>query len=151
MEIVTLLYGLMKLILYRNKAMERTLSIIKPDAVQRNIIGNIIKELESAGLQIVEQKMIQLSESLAKEFYAEHAERPFFDGLVSYMTSGRIVVMVLEGENAVELNRKIMGATNPKDAEKGTIREKYAIDIERNSVHGSDSLRSAMREIALFF
>lgn len=132
-------------------ALEYTLSIIKPDATERNLIGKINSYLENAGLKIVAQKMITLSKSQAEEFYDEHKERPFFNGLVSYMTSGPVVAQVLKGENAIAKNREIMGATNPKEAATGTIRKDLAIDIEANSVHGSDSSESAKREIGFFF
>jgi nucleoside-diphosphate kinase len=131
--------------------LEYTLSIIKPDATERNLIGKINSYLENAGLKIVAQKMIILSKSQAEEFYAEHKQRPFFDGLISYMISAPVVVQVLMGENAVAKNRDIMGATNPKESAAGTIRKDFAKDIESNSVHGSDSLDSAKREISFFF
>lgn len=130
---------------------EYTFSIIKPDATKRNLIGKINSYLESAGLKIVAQKMIRITKDQAETFYAEHKERPFFGSLVSYMTSGPVVVQVLKGKNAVALNRKVMGATNPADAEPDTIRKDFAESIEANSVHGSDSLASAEREIAFFF
>lgn len=132
-------------------AQERTLSIIKPDATQRNIIGKIISCFESRGLNIVASKMIHMSEEQAQGFYAEHKERPFFASLVAFMTSAPVIVQVLEGENAIAANRKIMGATNPQDAEEGTIRKDFAESLERNSVHGSDSPESAKREISYFF
>ncbi len=130
---------------------ERTLSIIKPDATRRNLTGAINQRFESAGLKIVAQKRIQLSEAQAKAFYAVHAERPFYGELVSFMISGPVVVQVLEGENAVLANRDIMGATNPANAAEGTIRKDFAESIEANSVHGSDSLENAKNEIAYFF
>ena len=130
---------------------EYTFSIIKPDATERNLIGKINSYLEGAGLKIVAQKMVHLTESQAKDFYAEHSERPFFNGLVSYMISAPVVLQVLKGENAIVKNRDIMGATNPKDAAAGTIRKDFAKDIEENSVHGSDSADSAKREISYFF
>lgn len=130
---------------------EYTLSIIKPDATKRNLIGNIIALLEEQKLKIVAQKMVNLSEDQAKEFYAEHSERPFFNDLVKYMTSGPVVLQVLKGENAIAKNREIMGATNPEDAEEGTIRKLYAESIEANCVHGSDGSDSAKREIDIFF
>lgn len=130
---------------------EYTFSIIKPDATERNLIGKINSYLEAVDLKIVAQKMVQLTEDQAKSFYAEHSERPFFNGLVSYMTSAPVVLQVLKGENAVIKNRDIMGATNPADATPGTIRKDFAIDIEANSIHGSDSLESAKREISYFF
>lgn len=132
-------------------AVERTLSIIKPDAVAKNVIGQIYSRFESAGLRIVAAKMLTLSEAQAKGFYAEHAERSFFGHLVGFMTSGPVVVQVLEGENAVAKNRDLMGATNPKEAAPGTIRADFADSIDANAVHGSDSLTSAAREIAFFF
>jgi len=130
---------------------EYTLSIIKPDATKRNLIGKINSYLEGADLKIVAQKMVTLSQKQTEEFYAEHKERSFFSGLVSYMMSGPVVLQVLKGENAIAKNREVMGATNPENAEAGTIRKDFAIDIESNSVHGSDSLQSAQREIELFF
>ena len=131
--------------------MERTLSIIKPDAVEKNVIGKILDRFESAGLRIVAMKKIQLSIQDAKEFYAVHKQRPFYDDLVKYMVSGPVVVSVLEGENAVAKNRELMGATNPKEAEPGTIRADFAESIDANAVHGSDSLENAQNEIAFFF
>lgn len=132
-------------------ALERTLSIIKPDATARNITGKIIDKLETAGLRVIAQKRVHWSEEQAKKFYEVHKERPFYNDLVSFMTSGPIVVQVLEGESAVSKNREIMGATNPSDAAEGTIRKEFAEDIERNSVHGSDSVENAEIEIALNF
>ena len=132
-------------------ATERTLSIIKPDATQRNLTGSINHRFESRGLRIVAQKRMQLTQSQAERFYEVHAERPFYRDLVTFMTSGPIVVQVLEGEGAVTLNREIMGATNPADAAPGTIRKDFAESIEANSVHGSDSLENAAEEIAFFF
>lgn len=132
-------------------AIERTLSIVKPDAVEKNIIGNIFSRFENAGLKLVAIKMMRLSREQAEGFYAEHRERPFFGELVDFMTSGPVVVQVLEGENAVALNREIMGATNPANAEEGTIRKDFAESTGRNAVHGSDSTASAAREIAYFF
>jgi nucleoside-diphosphate kinase len=132
-------------------AVERTLSIIKPDAVARNVIGQIYSRFEGAGLQVVAAKMLRLSEDLAGGFYAEHRERPFFPALIEFMTSGPVVVQVLEGENAIAKNRELMGATNPKDADPGTIRADFAESIDANAVHGSDSPASAEREIAYFF
>ncbi|WP_456453302.1 nucleoside-diphosphate kinase [Hydrogenimonas sp.] len=131
--------------------MERTLSIIKPDAVKKNVIGKIIDRFESNGLRIAAMKKVQLSEKDAGEFYAVHKERPFFGELVEFMTSGPVVVMVLEGENAVAKNRELMGATNPKEAAPGTIRADFAESIDANAVHGSDSLENAAIEIAFFF
>jgi nucleoside-diphosphate kinase len=132
-------------------AIEQTLSIIKPDAVSKNKIGQIYSRFESAGLQIVAAKMLHLSQEKAEGFYAEHKERPFFKDLVSFMTSGPVVVQVLRGENAVLAHRDIMGATNPKQAAAGTIRADFATSIDENAVHGSDSIQSAAREIAYFF
>ena len=132
-------------------AIERTLSIIKPDATRRNLTGTINNRFEERGLRIVAQKRIRLSEVQAERFYEVHAQRPFYRGLVAFMTSGPIVVQVLEGEDAVALNREIMGATNPADAAPGSIRKDFAESIEANSVHGSDSLTNAAHEIAFFF
>ncbi len=132
-------------------AVERTLSIVKPDAVAKNVIGEIYTRFEQAGLQIIAAKMVHLSEQVAGGFYAEHSERPFFPDLVSFMTSGPIMVQVLEGEGAVVKNRELMGATNPVEAAAGTIRADFAKTIDANAVHGSDSTESAMREIAYFF
>lgn len=132
-------------------ATERTLSIIKPDATARNITGKIITMLEDGGLRIVAQKRVRWSRAEAEKFYAVHRERPFFNDLVAFMTSGPIVLQVLEGENAVARNREIMGATKPEDAAPGTIRAQFAENIERNSVHGSDSPENAKTEIALCF
>ncbi|MDI3306152.1 MAG: nucleoside-diphosphate kinase [Acetobacteraceae bacterium] len=132
-------------------AIERTLSIIKPDATRRNLTGKINAKFEEAGLRIVAQKRLRLSEAQAGEFYAVHRERPFYKDLVAFMTSGPVVVQVLEGENAVAKNREIMGATNPANAAPGTIRKEFAESIEANSVHGSDSPETAKAEIAFFF
>jgi nucleoside-diphosphate kinase len=132
-------------------AVERTLSIIKPDATRRNLTGTINTRFEQRGLRIVAQKRIQLSRTQAEGFYEVHAERSFYRSLVAFMTSGPVVVQVLEGEGAVALNREIMGATNPADAALGTIRKDFAESIEANSVHGSDSLENAVHEIAFFF
>lgn len=132
-------------------AVERTLSIIKPDAVSKNVIGEIYSRFEKAGLRIVAAKMVQLDDEVAGGFYAEHKERPFFKDLVSFMTSGPVMVQVLEGEGAVLKNRDLMGATNPKEADAGTIRADYAESIDENAVHGSDSVESAAREIDYFF
>ncbi|KGK00664.1 nucleoside-diphosphate kinase [Thalassotalea sp. ND16A] len=132
-------------------AIERTFSIVKPDAVAKNVIGSIYNRFESAGLKIVAAKMIHLSREKAEGFYAEHAERPFFGALVDFMTSGPVMVQVLEGENAVLKNREIMGATNPSDALAGTLRHDFAESIDENACHGSDALESAAREIAYFF
>jgi len=130
---------------------EYTLSIIKPDATQRNITGKINTKFEEAGLKIVAQKMLVLSKQTAENFYAIHKDRPFFNDLVSFMISGPVVVQVLKGENAVAKNREIMGATNPANANPGTIRKEFAVSIEANSVHGSDSLENAKNEINFFF
>ncbi|WP_286237046.1 nucleoside-diphosphate kinase [Neptuniibacter halophilus] len=132
-------------------ALERTFSIIKPDAVAKNVIGKIVSRFESNGLKIVEMQMKQLTQAEAEGFYAEHKERPFFGDLVKFMTSGPVVVQVLEGENAIALNRELMGATNPQEAAEGTIRRDFAESIDANAVHGSDSPASAEREIAYFF
>lgn len=132
-------------------AVERTLSIIKPDAVGKNHIGEINARFEAAGLTLVACRMLRLSESVAGGFYAEHSERPFFPALIEFMTSGPVVVQVLEGENAISKNRELMGATNPQEAEAGTIRADFATSIDANAVHGSDSPASAEREIAYFF
>ncbi|WP_103579662.1 nucleoside-diphosphate kinase [Campylobacter concisus] len=131
--------------------MQRTLSIIKPDAVKKNVVGKIIDRFESNGLRIAAAKKIQLSKCDAKEFYAVHKDRPFFNDLVEFMISGPVVVMVLEGENAVAKNRELMGATNPKEATPGTIRADFADSIDANAVHGSDSLENAVNEINFFF
>ena len=130
---------------------ERTFSIIKPDAVERNKIGEITAMLENAGLRIVASKRLKLDQSKASQFYEVHKERPFFQSLCDFMCSGPIVVQVLEGEDAVKRNREIMGATNPEEAAEGTIRKKYALSLEKNSVHGSDSLENAKIEISHFF
>ncbi|RTE86215.1 MULTISPECIES: nucleoside-diphosphate kinase [Gammaproteobacteria] len=132
-------------------ALERTLSIIKPDAVAKNVIGAVVNRFETAGLRIVAQKMMHLSNEQAEGFYAEHKERPFFGALVEFMTSGPIVVMALEGEDAVRKNREIMGATNPQEAAAGTLRSDFAETIDENAVHGSDAVESAAREIGYFF
>ncbi|HSH49506.1 MAG TPA: nucleoside-diphosphate kinase [Halomonas sp.] len=132
-------------------ATERTLSIIKPDAVAKNVIGEINSRFEKAGLKIVAAKMIHLSREQAEGFYAEHSERPFFADLVGFMTSGPVVVQVLEGDSAIAANRDLMGATNPKEADAGTIRADFAESIDANAVHGSDSPESAKREIDYFF
>lgn len=132
-------------------ALERTFSIIKPDATRRNITGKINAVIEGSGLKIVAQKRIKLSKEQAEGFYAEHKERGFFGDLVAFMTSGPVVVQVLEGENAIAAYRTVMGATNPEKADAGTIRKEFAESIEANSVHGSDSPASATREIAYFF
>jgi len=132
-------------------AIERTLSMIKPDATARNLTGKIVAKLEDAGLCVIAQKRVQWSEAQAKKFYEVHKERPFYNDLVAFMTSGPIVMQVLEGEDAVAKNREIMGATNPQEAGAGTIRAEFAENIERNSVHGSDSVENASIEIALCF
>ena len=132
-------------------AFERTFSIVKPDAVQRNLIGQIYSRFEQGGLRIVASKMLRLSKEQAQGFYAEHAERPFFNDLVAYMTSGPVMVQVLEGENVIKTNRTLMGATNPAEADAGTIRADFAESVEANAVHGSDAPESAAREIAYFF
>ena len=132
-------------------ATERTLSIIKPDAVAKNVVGQILSRFENAGLKIVACKMQHLTREQAEGFYAEHRERGFFNDLVSFMTSGPVSVQVLEGENAILANRDLMGATNPKEAEAGTIRADFAESIDANAVHGSDAAASAAREIAYFF
>ena len=132
-------------------AVTRTFSIIKPDGTRRNITGAVTKMLEEAGLRVVASKRIQMTEDQAKKFYEVHAERPFYGELVDFMTSGPVVVQVLEGEDAVKRNRDVMGATNPADAEEGTIRKAFAESIEANSVHGSDSDENAATEIAFFF
>ncbi|HFC03791.1 MAG TPA: nucleoside-diphosphate kinase [Nitratifractor salsuginis] len=131
--------------------MEQTLSIIKPDAVKKNVIGKIIDRFESNGLRIAAMKKVQLSRADAEAFYAVHKERPFFGELVEFMISGPVVVSVLEGENAVAKNRELMGATDPKEAAPGTIRADFAESIDANAVHGSDSLENAEKEIAFFF
>lgn len=132
-------------------AVTRTFSIIKPDATRRNLTGAVTNMLEEAGLRVVASKRIQMTQEQAEGFYAVHSERPFFGELVEFMTSGPVVVQVLEGEDAVIRNRKIMGATNPKEADEGTIRRTFAESIEANSVHGSDSDENAAIEIAFFF
>ena len=132
-------------------AVERTLSIIKPDAVAKNVIGKIYSRFEKAGLKIVASKMMHMDDAKAGGFYAEHKERPFYADLVAFMTSGPVVVQVLEGENAVALNRELMGATNPQEADEGTIRRDFAESIDANAVHGSDSTTSAAREVDYFF
>ncbi len=130
---------------------EKTLSIIKPDAVAKNVIGEIIKRFEQSGLRVAGAKMMHLSKTQAEQFYAVHKERPFFGGLVSFMSSGPVLVQVLEGPNAIAKNREIMGATNPKDAAPGTIRADFADSIDHNAVHGSDAPETAQQEIAFFF
>ncbi|MBV6418675.1 MAG: Nucleoside diphosphate kinase [Steroidobacteraceae bacterium] len=132
-------------------APERTLSIVKPDGVTRNLIGEVVRRLEKSGLKVVGSRMLRLTKAQAEGFYAVHRERPFFNDLVRYMTSGPVVVQVLEGENAVAKNREVMGATDPKKAAPGTIRADLAESIEANTVHGSDSVENAKVEIAYFF
>ncbi|TAL04787.1 MAG: nucleoside-diphosphate kinase [Porticoccaceae bacterium] len=132
-------------------SIERTLSIIKPDAVAKNVIGEIVGRFERAGLRVVAARMLRLSTEQAEGFYAEHRERPFFGDLVAFMTSGPVVVQVLEGRDAIARNRELMGATNPREAAAGTIRADFAESIDANAVHGSDSPASAQREIAYFF
>ena len=131
--------------------LERTLSIVKPDGVARNLIGEVYRRFEQAGLKIVAARMRHLSQREAEQFYAVHSERPFYKDLVRYMTSGPVIVQVLEGENAIAKNREIMGATDPKKADKGTIRGDLAESIERNVAHGSDAAETAAREVAFFF
>jgi nucleoside-diphosphate kinase len=132
-------------------AIERTFSIIKPDAVAKNVIGPIIAKLEAAGLRVIASKMVRLTELQARAFYAVHKDRPFYTDLVKFMTEGPVIVQVLEGENAVARNREVMGATNPDKADPGTIRKEFATNIERNAVHGSDAQDTARTEIAFFF
>lgn len=132
-------------------SVERTLSIIKPDGVKRNLVGEIFKRFESAGLRVAAMKRVTLTRPQAEGFYAVHRERPFFKSLVEYMTSGPVVISVLEGENAIKKNREIMGATNPKDAAAGTIRKDFAESIEANTVHGSDAPETAAFETRYFF
>ena len=132
-------------------SVEKTLSIIKPDATKRNLTGLINTKFEKAGLRIIAQKRLLLTRSMAEKFYEIHKDRPFYNDLVDFMISGPVVVQVLEGDNAVKLNRDVMGATNPEDAEDGTIRKEFAESIEANSVHGSDSLENAQNELSFFF
>ena len=132
-------------------SIEQTLSIIKPDATSRNITGQVNSIIEKSGLKIIGQKRIKLTKETAGKFYEVHKERPFFQDLVSFMVSGPVIVQVLQGENAVDLYRKVMGATNPQEAEAGTIRKEFALSIEANSVHGSDSIENAKKEISFFF
>ena len=132
-------------------SIEQTLSIIKPDATKRNLTGKINSKLEDSGLKIIAQKRILLSKTQAEDFYKVHQERPFYNDLVKFMISGPVVVQVLEGENAVSKNREVMGATNPEEAEDGTIRKEFAESLEANSVHGSDTLENAKIEISFFF
>ena len=131
--------------------MEKTLSIIKPDAVAKNVLGKILDRFESAGLKIIAIKMLHLDKDMAEGFYAEHKDKPFFEKLINFMTSGPVVVQVLSGENAIKVNRELMGHTNPEEASKGTIRSDFAESIDANAVHGSDSSKSAEREISYFF
>src|SRR5690554_742731 len=147
LEYVDLIQSIMRI----HMATERTLSIIKPDAVAKNVIGEIYSRFEKAGLSIVAARMVHLSQQQAEGFYAEHKERPFFADLVSFMTSGPVMIQVLEGDNAVITHRDLMGATNPADAAPGTIRADFAQSIDENAVHGSDSAESAAREVAYFF
>ena len=130
---------------------ERTLSIIKPDAVRKDAIGRILTMLEEAGLTVVATRMVRLTTERARSFYAVHKDRPFFDSLVEFMTSGPVVVSVLEGPEAIQTNRRVMGATDPAQADEGTIRRRFATDIEQNAVHGSDGPQTARQEIAFFF
>jgi nucleoside-diphosphate kinase len=132
-------------------AIERTFSIIKPDAVKKNVIGGVTQKLEEGGLRVVASRMVRLTEAQAKAFYAVHKERPFYGDLVRFMTEGPVVVQVLEGDNAIARNREIMGATNPEKADAGTIRKLFGTNIERNAVHGSDAPDTAKQEIAFFF
>lgn len=132
-------------------SVERTLSIVKPDAVAKNVIGEIYSRFEKAGLKIIAARMKQLSRADAEEFYAVHSERPFFNDLVDFMTSGPVMIQVLEGENAIAMNRELMGATNPQEAAAGTIRADFAQSIDANAVHGSDAAETARVEIACFF
>ena len=132
-------------------SIEQTLSIIKPDATSRNITGQVNSIIEKSGLKIIGQKRIKLTKETAGKFYEVHKERPFFQDLVSFMVSGPVIVQVLQGKNAVSLYRKVMGATNPQEAEAGTIRKEFALSIEANSVHGSDSIENAKKEISFFF
>ena len=131
--------------------MQKTFSIIKPDAVKRNLIGHINQIIESSGLKIIAIKMLYLDKDMAEGFYSEHKGKPFFDKLINFMTSGPVVVQVLSGENAIKVNRELMGHTNPEEASKGTIRSDFAESIDANAVHGSDSPKSAEREISYFF
>lgn len=132
-------------------AIQRTFSIIKPDAVKKDVIGRIVAMLEEGGLRVIASKMIKMTPAQARGFYAVHAERPFYNDLVAFMTEGPVVVQVLEGENAIARNREIMGATNPSEADTGTIRKLYGTNIERNACHGSDAPETAAAEIAFFF
>ncbi len=132
-------------------ATERTLSIVKPDAVAKDVIGSVVAKLEGAGLRVVAQRMMKLTEDQARAFYAVHKERPFYNDLVAFMTEGPVVVQILEGENAIVKNREVMGATNPEQADAGTIRAEFGTNIERNACHGSDSPENAAIECAFFF
>ena len=132
-------------------AVERTFSIVKPDAVAKNVIGKIYQRFEDAGLTVVASRMLHMTQEQAQTFYAVHAERPFYNDLVNFMTSGPVMVQVLEGENAIAKNREVMGATNPADADAGTIRADFANNVEENAVHGSDAPETAAEEIAFFF
>jgi nucleoside-diphosphate kinase len=132
-------------------AIERTLSIIKPDGVQKNLVGEVYRRFEQAGLKIIAARMLHLTKAQAEAFYAVHRERPFYKDLVSYMITGPVIAQVLEGENAIEAHRKIMGATDPKKADAGTIRRDFAASIEENVVHGSDAVETARHEISFFF
>jgi len=132
-------------------AIERTFSIIKPDAVEKNVIGEIVSRFENNGLRVIASRMVHLTKEQAGDFYAVHKERPFYKDLVEYMTSGPVIVQVLEGENAIAKNREVMGATNPADADAGTIRKDFASSIEENAVHGSDAPETAAQEIEFFF
>lgn len=136
---------------YPHNMIERTLSIIKPDATVRDISGKINSKFEEAGLKIIAQKRLLMTDNQVRAFYKVHSERPFFESLINFMTSGPVIAQVLEGESAVLKNREVMGATDPKNAAPGTVRREYALDIERNSVHGSDSLEAAEREVSFFF
>jgi len=131
--------------------MEQTLGIVKPDAVSRSLVGEILKRIESAGLKIKALKMLHLTKKQAQRFYEVHKEKPFYDSLTSYMSSGPVVVFVLEGENAINRYRELMGATDPQKAQEGTIRREFGLDVEKNSVHGSDSPENAQKEISFFF
>ena len=137
--------------LERTVAVERTLSIVKPDGVRANLIGEVLRRVESAGLTVVALRMILLTQEQAQAFYAVHRQRPFYGSLTTFMSSGPVVVSVLEGENAIQRNRELMGATNPKDAAPGTIRKEYASSVQENIVHGSDGPETASEEIGFFF
>lgn len=130
---------------------EKTLGIIKPDGVERNLIGSVLSRVEKAGLKVIGLKLMKLDQAKAEGFYAVHKERPFFDSLVGYMTSGPVVVFVMQGENAIKKWRELMGATNPEEANPGTIRKDFAVDIEKNTVHGSDAPETAQNEVTYFF